>query len=147
MQGSPQKKTKRELLDLVPHRPPMLLLQGILAVTEEGCISQALVDPCAWYAQEDGSMPGWFGIELMAQTSAAYSWSRKQELGLPPGIGYLLGTQCYQSRLAAFPAGAVLEVEAQLCFLDESGLSAFTCEIRHLGQRVAHATLKTFEPQ
>lgn len=147
MPGSTQQNTGRELTDLLPHRPPMLLLESIQETTEEKCVAQARVDPTAWYAEGDGSMPGWFGIELMAQASAAYSWSRKRLLGMPPGIGYLLGTQSYQSRVAKFPAGAVLEVEARLHFLDESGLSAFTCEIRHLGQQVACATLKTFEPQ
>jgi predicted hotdog family 3-hydroxylacyl-ACP dehydratase len=147
MHGGIPKKTDWKLTDLVPHRPPMLLLHGIQEATEEKCIAQVRVDPSAWYAQSDGSMPGWFGIELMAQTSAAYSWSRKRELGMPIGTGYLLGTQSYQSRVAKFPAGAVLEVEAKLYYLDESGLSAFACEIRHLGQSVACATLKTFEPQ
>lgn len=132
--------------DLVLHRPPLLLLEAIKETSEEHCIALVRVDPNAWYAEPDGAMPGWFGMELMAQTITAYSGSRKRLLGLPPKIGFNLGTRSYESSLPGFPANAVLEVEIRLKYLDESGLSAFACEIRHLGQIVARAMVKTFEP-
>ena len=131
--------------DVVAHRPPMLLLDSIQEATEEKCVARVRVDPQAWYAEGDGAMPGWFGIELMAQTIAAFSGSRKREVGMGPRLGYLLGTRNYDSRMARFPAGEVLEVEVRPQYLDDTGLSAFLCEIRHLGQQVACATLKTFE--
>lgn len=133
-------------IDLVLHRPPLLLLDGIQEATEEKCIARVRVDPAAWYAESDGSMPGWFGIELMAQTITAYSGSRKRLLGIPPRIGFNLGTRNYESWMPRFPAGEILEVEIRLHYFDESGLSAFACEIRHLGQLVARAIVKTFEP-
>jgi len=147
MDGGKQKMAGWEPSDLVVHRPPLLLLDAIQEATEAHCIAQTRVDPGAWYADAEGSMPGWFGIELMAQTCAAYSGDRKRLAGQEPCVGFLLGTQSYTSQVSAFPAGAVLEVEARLFYLDESGLSAFACEIRHLGQPVACATLKTFEPR
>ncbi len=123
----------------------MLLLEGVQEVTEDKCVAQVRVDGQAWYAQPDGAMPGWFGIELMAQTIAVFSGVRKREVGAAPRLGFLLGTQRLECSMAAFPAGALLEVSAQLCYLDESGLSAFTCEIHHLGKSVSKATLKTYE--
>jgi predicted hotdog family 3-hydroxylacyl-ACP dehydratase len=146
MHRSAEKLVAWEPADLVVHRPPLLLLDSIQEATEEKCIARVRVDPTAWYAEADGAMPGWFGIELMAQTVAAFSGAGKRAVGMTPRIGLLLGTQSYKSRMARFPAGEILEVEAKLHFLDESGLSAFTCEIRQLGEQVACATLKTFEP-
>jgi predicted hotdog family 3-hydroxylacyl-ACP dehydratase len=133
-------------LELVLHRPPLLLLDAVLETSEEHCRAVARVDPGAWYADPDGAMPGWFGIELMVQTVTVYSGSRKRLLGQSPKIGFNLGTRSYESSLPRFPANAVLEVEIRLQYLDESGLSAFACEIRHLGQIVARAMVKTFEP-
>jgi len=133
-------------IDLVLHRPPLLLLDGIQEATEEKCVARVRVDPGAWYAEPDGAMPGWFGIELMAQTIAAFSGSRKRLLGIPSRIGLNLGTRNYESWMPRFPAGEILEVEIRLHYMDESGLSAFDCEIRHLGQLVARAMVKTFEP-
>lgn len=145
MDPKAQEKTWKPI-DLVLHRPPLLLLEGIQEATEDKCVTRVKVDPAAWYADADGSMPGWFGIELMAQTASAYSGSRKRSRGLSPRLGLNLGTQNYECSMPRFPGGATLEVEIKLHYLDESGLSAFVCEIRHLGRPVARAMLKTFEP-
>ncbi|MBK8793651.1 MAG: 3-hydroxylacyl-ACP dehydratase [Holophaga sp.] len=132
--------------DLVVHRRPMLLLDTIQDVSEARCIARVEVDPGAWYADAQGAMPGWFGIELMAQTVSAYSGYQKRLQGQEPRVGFLLGSLKYELPQQAFPGGQTLEVEAKLHFLDETGLSAFRCEIRHQGHRVACAMLKTFEP-
>jgi predicted hotdog family 3-hydroxylacyl-ACP dehydratase len=124
----------------------MRLLESVILADEHRCTAQVRVDPAAWYAHADGSAPGWFGLEWMAQTVSAYSGQRNHGLGLPVRPGYLLGTQRYQCDRPSFPAGAVLEVEAQVCYADPSGLSAFQCEIRHQGVRVAQAVLKAYEP-
>lgn len=132
--------------DLVTHRRPLLLLDEIQEVSPENCIALAHIDPAAWYADPQGAMPGWFGIELMAQTVAAYSGYQKRLLQEEPRVGFLLGALRYELPQAAFAAGQTLEIEAKLHFLEESGLSAFRCEIRHQGQSLACAMLKTFEP-
>lgn len=132
--------------ELMPHRPPMLLLDTLLEASAEKCIAQLRVDPTAWYADPDGAMPGWFGLELMAQTITAYSGAQKRLLGIAPRLGFNLGTRSYECQLPRFPAGELLEIEIRPEYVDETGLSAFACEIRHLGQTVAQARLKTFEP-
>jgi len=132
--------------DLLLHRTPLLLLETIQAVSEDKCIARTRVDPSSCFAEPDGSMPGWFGLELMAQTIAAYSGAGKRALGLPPKLGFNLGTRSYEVTVPSFPPGAELEIETRLHYLDESGLSAFACEIRHLGRPLARAMVKTFEP-
>jgi predicted hotdog family 3-hydroxylacyl-ACP dehydratase len=131
-------------IHLVPHRPPMLLLDTVQEAGEERCTCLARVDPRAWYADAEGAMPGWFGLELMAQAIAAFSGRRHQ--GRAPKIGYLLGTRQYVCERASFPAGALLEVSIQVDYADAAGLSAFACELRCDGVPAAHAILKVFEP-
>ncbi len=132
--------------EFLPHRPPILLIDTLEDATPDSCITHVRVDPGAWYAGPDGAMPAWFGLELMAQTAAALSGHRRKSANKRPVNGYLLGTRNYESWVPRFPAGEILEVEIRLLYLDESGLSAFACEIRHLGKTVARATIKTFEP-
>lgn len=132
---------------LVPHRPPLLLLSGIREVQGCTCKTWLKTNPEAWYALPDGSMPGWFGIELMAQTIAAFSGHAKARAGLPPHLGFLLGTQSFECTLSAFPPHSILEIQADLCFQDESGLGAFECAIRLEGRVVARSVLKVFEKQ
>jgi len=128
---------------LVPHRAPMLLIGSVLCAGAEHCTTLTRVDPAAWYADQGGAMPAWFGLELMAQTVAAHSGGQRQ--GPAAGFGYLLGTREYRSSVASFPAGDLLEVSVRLVYADPMGLRAFDCELRREGALLASATLKVIE--
>jgi predicted hotdog family 3-hydroxylacyl-ACP dehydratase len=135
----------RNAMELVAHRPPVLLLDTFVDSTEDAVTAAVRVDPGAWYANEAGDMPAWFGLELMAQTVAVYSGVQQATKGLEPHTGYLLGTRSYVSSLPAFPAWTELMIHAKLHYLDESGLSAFHCAILLNGATIATALLKTLE--
>lgn len=129
----------------LPHRPPLVLLGGVERIAEDTCDAWLKVDPQAWYARPDGSMPGWFGIELMAQTIAAYSGGTGAREGQAPKIGYLLGTQSYRCEVDSFPAHTLLRIHVRCCFRDDSGLHAFECTLDADGTRLAESTLKVFQ--
>jgi predicted hotdog family 3-hydroxylacyl-ACP dehydratase len=57
---------------LIPHRGTMLLLDAVSACSDESLTALAKVRGDAWYADADGAMPAWIGIELMAQAIAAH---------------------------------------------------------------------------
>ncbi|HJW32228.1 MAG TPA: hypothetical protein VJ505_02570 [Holophagaceae bacterium] len=130
---------------LLPHRHPAIVVDRILALDEEGCRVAAQVRPGAWYLDVRGEMPAWVGLELMAQAASAFSGWRNTLSGRPVRVGYLLGTRSFDATEPAFPVGTELEVEVKVIFLDETGPSAFRCELRRAGLRVAHATLKAIE--
>ena len=132
-------------IPLVPHQPPMRLIDAVLEAGSEHCTALARVDPQAWYADPDGAMPAWFGLELMAQAIAAYGGLHKRAQGGEPRTGYLLGTRAYTCSRPSFPPGCELRIHAKLKYLDDSGLSAFACAITLDGEEVASAILKTFE--
>lgn len=123
----------------------MRLLDGLDHADDEGTRAHLRVDPQAWYADPEGALPGWFGLELMAQTIAAYSGCQKHAQGHPPKLGYLLGTRVYTCTMASFPAHARLEVTVKALYSDESGLGAFDCTLSLEGTVVATAQLKVFE--
>ncbi|MCE1229691.1 MAG: 3-hydroxylacyl-ACP dehydratase [Firmicutes bacterium] len=126
---------------LLLHRGSALFLDEILEADEEHCLARLTVK----HDRAD-SVPAWYGIEWMAQAASAYSGERKRLQGLAPRLGFLLGTQKYESLRPSFEVGTAVEVEARLHYLDDTGLSAFRCEVRQNGQTVARAMLKTFEP-
>ena len=134
-----------EITTLIPHRSPLLLMDAILEDGEDCCVGQITVDRGAWYAELDGSMPGWFGLELMAQTIAAHSGNRKRLQCQPVKFGYLLGSNDYRCLEPSFPAGAVLTVVVQHCFGEGVGLNAFDCEVRRGDRTLANAMLKVYE--
>lgn len=133
------------ITDLLPHRAPSLLLDRILELSPTRCVALVRVEPGAWYLQADGTAPGWLGLEWMAQAASAFSGNRHRLAGRAPRIGFLLGTRSYEVLVASFLVGTELEVEAEAIYLDETGLSAFTCEVRHSGETVARARLKAIE--
>ncbi|NTV74153.1 MAG: beta-hydroxyacyl-ACP dehydratase [Holophaga sp.] len=135
----------RPAADLLIHRPPMLLLEAVLDHGHDGILALARVDPGAWYADGEGAMPAWFGLELMAQAIAAFGGLDKRAQGREPRLGYLLGTRAYACTRPSFPAGCELRIRAKLKYLDDAGLSAFACGITLDGEEVATAILKTFE--
>jgi predicted hotdog family 3-hydroxylacyl-ACP dehydratase len=132
--------------ELLPHRGNMLLLDRVLASGPDGIQVEALVDPHAWYADANGAMPAWIGLELMAQAIAVLVGLAAREKGLPPKQGMLLGTRSLGTRLSAFPSGARLVVAAKEVFQESNGLAAFDTNIELNGETVLEATLKVFEP-
>ncbi len=127
------------------HRGPMLLVDEVLEQGAGYIVVGTAVDAKAWYAQADGSMPAWVGIELMAQAIGAHSGLESRALGEAPQLGYLLGTRAYRSRVPSFPANARLTIVARCVFRDESGLGAFDCELWQEGELLAESTLKVYE--
>ncbi|MCC7005163.1 MAG: beta-hydroxyacyl-ACP dehydratase [Ottowia sp.] len=133
--------------DLLPHRGTMLLLERVLAFTPTETRTETTPNPLAWYADTQGNMPAWIGIELMAQTIAAHVGLQKRRLNHPPKQGVLLGTRHYHCTPPSFAGGQTLYIHAALIYQDESGLAAYQCHITQQDKvPIAHAALKVFEP-
>ena len=131
---------------LLPHRGTMLLLDRVIAFEGDTTQSEYVPRPDAWYANAQGHMPAWIGIELMAQTVAAHVGLLKHDDGKAPKQGALLGTRRYKARQAVFTAGQVLCIKSTMVYRDASGLGAYDCSIWAQDQEIASATLKVFEP-
>ena len=130
---------------LLPHRPPMLLVDRLLEDDAEMVRVEATVKPDGLFVTEEG-MPAWVGIELMAQTVASWAGLRRHEAGEPVRLGFLLGTRKYECTLAHFPLGARLEIEARQELVAENGLAVFACKIFLGADIIATANLNAFQP-
>lgn len=130
------------------HRGNMLLVKEVIHFTEEMAVCHAIPDGAAWYADPGHcAMPGWVGIELMAQTIAAHVALLARRDGRPPRPGALLGTRHYQSEVATFPAGSSLLIEVRQTFRNAEGLASYECVILSEGRAaLASAALTVFEP-
>lgn len=132
---------------LLPHRGTMLLIDAITAWDAESASGETTPRADAWYAEADGSMPSWIGVELMAQTLAAHVGLVARSQGRSPKEGVLLGTRAYRATQPRFPAGETLTIHAHLNYRDDSGLGAYDCTISAGGVQLASATIKVFEPE
>ena len=76
---------------LLPHRPPMRLVESIVRETADGLVCTARVPPACALAQH-GVAPALAGVEAAAQTAAVWEALRRwrQGGGGAPRIGYLV---------------------------------------------------------
>ncbi|RJX31026.1 MAG: beta-hydroxyacyl-ACP dehydratase [Oxalobacter sp.] len=132
---------------LLPHRDTMLLLDRVVEYENDTVVAECTPRSDAWYADAEGQMPGWIGVELMAQAVAAHVGLSKRQSGLPVKQGVLLGTRRYTTHAPAFPADEPLRIKAVMIFIDESGLGAYACHIYSGESELASATLKVYEPE
>jgi predicted hotdog family 3-hydroxylacyl-ACP dehydratase len=133
--------------ELLPQRGTMLLLERVVSENEKSIVAGTTIPEAAWYLDEQGGMPAWIGIELMAQAVAAHAGLRGRRSGKPPKRGVLLGCRAYRAKAPRAAAGAVLKIVANMTLLDESGLGAYDCSIESNAEEFATATLKVFEPE
>ena len=134
------------IASLVPHAAPMLLLDRLCEATATTARCEVRVgETLALFLREDGALPGWVGIELMAQTVAAWSGYQGHLRQEEPQIGLLLGARKYQCHLARLPAGSLLTIDCEQ-LLQDGALASFQCYLRCDGELVAEARLSTIQP-
>lgn len=133
------------IAELLPHAGDMILLDAVEQVDSEGIQTRVQVRPGGLLNCADGTLPAWVGIELMAQSVAAFAGYRARQAGVPVELGFLLGTRSYQCNVEHFPVGVELQIRATRSLEDESGMGVFECHILGPGIQV-EARLNVFRP-
>ena len=134
-----------ELVDLLPHRPPMLLLDQFVAGEHDWAHANATVRDDSLFLTPGKGLPSWALIEYFAQTAALIgglaAGGRAGEA--PPGL--LLGTRRFSCNQGWIPVGTELEFEARLAYRQDGGMSAYACHVLK-GPVEADCTLNVFIP-
>ena len=133
------------LAELLPHAGDMILIEQVLAFDEEQIETRLSVKAGGLFNREDGSLPAWAGIELMAQSVAAYAGCRARLQGHPVTLGFLLGTRKFECNVEHFPLGAQLHIHALRSLEDDNGMGVFECHLTGPGIQ-ASARLNVFRP-
>ncbi|GAB3274105.1 3-hydroxylacyl-ACP dehydratase [Parahaliea aestuarii] len=139
------KPTFPPVAELLPHRPPMRLLDAVVSAAE-GEICCALQVAADGRFDSAGSVPAWLGLEYMAQAVAALAGWEAHQRGEPPRVGFLLGTRHFETNTPRLPCGAQLQVSARRLLQTDSGMGSFDCQL--LGPDVSQrARLAAYEPK
>lgn len=133
------------IAELLPHAGDMILLDEVLRYGDEDVETRLQVRPGGLFNQADGSLPAWIGVELMAQSIAAYAGCQARQAGAPVELGFLLGTRSFQCNVERFPAGAELHIHATRTLQDDNGMGVFECRLTGPGIE-AFARLNVFRP-
>lgn len=100
------------VLELLPHRPPMVLVEELLDVDEDRAVARCRcrVEPGSPLVQ-DGRLPRMLMIEMLAQSAACLKGYIELKRGLPIRPAYLVRIDDLEILHAPAPGDAV-EVEA-----------------------------------
>ena len=133
------------LAELLPHAGDMILIAQVLGIDQEQIHTRLPVRAGGLFNREDGSLPAWVGLEVMAQSVAAYAGCRARSEGNPVELGFLLGTRKFECNVEHFPAGAELQIHALRSLEDDNGMGVFECHLSGPGIH-ASARLNVFRP-
>ncbi|MDP9648376.1 hotdog family protein [Paraburkholderia caledonica] len=131
---------------IIPHRGTMMLIDAVTAFDEQTLSARATVHADAWYADAQGGMPAWIGIELMAQSIAAHVALLAMRGGGRARPGVLLGSRSYKALQPSFAGGAQLLIHATELLRSDEGHGAYECTIHHDDVCCAEAVIKVFQP-
>lgn len=135
--------------DYLPHDAPMILLEEVLEVGEESArcrvavSHQGVLSP---FLDAAGNLPGWYALELMAQSIGVWSgWHRQQRGEESIALGMVLGARELTCEAGSFPAGAVLDIHITL-LMQDARFGSFECVIQHGDETLATGRVNTFQP-
>lgn len=137
--------TNHPLHDLLPHKPPMILIDDIIEHGPDHIHTILTIRDCIPF-YKDGLVPTYVSLEYMAQTVAVWSGLMGQQQNLPPKIGFLLGTRQLRLNASHFKNGDILHVFGNLKFNDGE-MASFDCRVDVNGNTIASALLNVFQPK
>ncbi|MBN4050560.1 3-hydroxydecanoyl-ACP dehydratase [Gammaproteobacteria bacterium AH-315-M22] len=128
MKGQSERFDPR-LFALIPHRPPMLLINRIVNVSEKQSSAIVLIDEKTPFFDTKYGVPSWIGIEYMGQTAALIAGYQLEQGLVKPYLGFLIGARSYQVKQAYFSSGQSLQVHCQEEAVVGNELASFNCKI------------------
>ena len=133
--------------EVLPHDHPMILIDQIGYYDETKAVCSVTITPNSqFYSEGEQGVPSYVGIEYMAQSIAAYANANELSEGKQVEIGFLVSTRKYKSTKSLFENQSQLSIHVEKLYKDESGLSAFDCEIIEGDESVASARINVFQP-
>lgn len=129
---------------LLPHRPPMRMVEAIEAESGDGLACSARI-PAGSAFDTDGAAPALVALEMAAQTAALFEALRRVRDGGSAGarLGYLVGARDVGFGRATLPVGAAHRAAVRLAAA-ALPLSSYTFEVSREGEVVASGTLSTW---
>ena len=132
------------IAEVVPHAPPMLLLDEVLSWAPGRARCGLTLRPDSPFVQA-GRVRAVVALEYMGQAMAALAGLEARAAGQPPRVGLLLGTRELALSVGHLAVGDALEVDVER--LHEDGNAAqFRGTVLRTGAVVATAVLSVYLP-
>ena len=116
---------------LLPHSGRMVLLDEVLSYDSNSLHAVCTIRPdCILLPDGTNALPGWLGLEIMAQGVGAWAGAHALDAGRPVQLGFLLGTRKLHFARPEIPVGTVLDVQITLSWQDNAtNMGVFDCTL------------------
>ncbi len=131
--------------EVVLHRGEMLLLDRLVEAKPESAVCEWQVGEGDVFLVPGLGIPGYVGIEYMAQCVAAHAGARARIQGDPPPLGFLLGTRHYQCTARYFEPGIVYRASCEELVRNSDGMGSYKCTISREMDTIAQGNLAVWE--
>lgn len=135
-----------DLTKILPHKPPMILIDDILDYNLEEKTLTAIVkitEDKLFFDKLNNGISSIAGIEFMAQTIGCYAYFRNN--CKPPKIGFLLGSRLFNNALSFFKNGEIYKIKVNEIFSDNQ-IVAFDCIMYNMqDEEIASATINVYQ--
>ncbi|MDR0454694.1 MAG: hypothetical protein LBH05_07790 [Deferribacteraceae bacterium] len=139
-----------DLKDILPHKPPMILIDRVLEYDLEARSLAAefdVTEKSLFFDSSIGGAPSWVGMEYMAQALGAFSGIYIAENdGGKPEIAFLLGSRDYQMFVDIFELNKTYTVYILENFADAT-LGSYHCLIKNGDFMCAKADITAYKPK
>ncbi len=103
----------------IRHRPPMLLVDEIASADLEYAATRTTIKTDnLFFDASKGGVPAWAGVEIMAQTAGVWVGMEDERQGVPPELGFLLGSRSYDAFQPIFHEGETLHTTVKAVFIN-----------------------------
>ena len=131
------------IAELVPHRPPMLLLDRVLSYDGETVICETVLAPGSLFV-DGGEVPAVVAIEYMAQTIAAGAGLLARDKGEGARMGFLLGCRDLTIAVDSFQVGDWLTIDARRTWGGDE-LVSFACKVQRGSEVLVEGALTVYQ--
>jgi predicted hotdog family 3-hydroxylacyl-ACP dehydratase len=126
--------------ELVPHEPPMLLVEQLVEWSEQAALVRATIRAGSPFVCDE-RMPATILLEYMAQAIAVANGMAGRRRGKPANeVGLLLGTRELELCVDELAVGDVLELRV-ICEYTDDKLARYACTTERAGELLARATI------
>lgn len=134
------------LEELLPHRPPMLLVGAIVEVDDAHAVTRSSVDP-AWPMADGDGVPALIAVELAAQTAGVCNgWGRLQTQGpASDPTGWLVAVKRAVFHTAHLPFGLEVIVRADNTLAFDK-FREVSSRVDGAGRLLAEIVLQLYQP-
>lgn len=142
----PMSKCNIPVVDLLPHEPPMVLLDSVVDSGDDFAAAEVTVQSDKPFFVEGKGIQSYVGIEYMAQTCGVFAGLQCKAMGKPVALGFLLGTRNFHANVGWFKIGQRLIITIKENFRHEA-MAVFDCRIECEGQELATARLNLYQSE